>query len=43
MLRLKLIAYKLDEDNDIVIYLTERGRKLTAQIKEIEELIKNSN
>jgi len=41
LLRLKLIAYKLDSVNDLVIHLTEKGRKLTDKITEIEQLIGN--
>jgi predicted transcriptional regulator len=41
LLKNKLIAYKLDTDNEKVIFLTEKGKELYARIMEIENLIKN--
>ena len=35
----KLIAYKLNKENDKVIYLTIKGLKVMAKIREIEELL----
>ena len=36
----QLIAYKLDKENDKVIYLTEKGKELLKKITEIETMIK---
>ncbi|MBN2155929.1 MAG: hypothetical protein JW776_07795 [Candidatus Lokiarchaeota archaeon] len=39
LLKYKLIAYRLDEDNEKVIYITERGLNLWKKIQEIEQII----
>lgn len=39
MLKHKLIAYKLNENNEKVIYLTEKGREVLKKIEQIEELL----
>jgi predicted transcriptional regulator len=41
LLKNKLISYKLDNNNEKVIYLTEKGKELYNHILEIENLIKN--
>ncbi len=38
LLKSGLIAYKLDEENDKVIYLTEKGKELFKKVNEIEEM-----
>ena len=43
LLKNKLIAYKLDTENEKVIYLTEKGKELYNRILEIENLIKNTD
>ncbi len=43
LLATKLIAYKLDGENEKVIYLTEKGRELFKRVNEIEKLIDASN
>jgi predicted transcriptional regulator len=39
LLKNQLIAYKLDEENDKVIYLTEKGEELFKKITEIETMV----
>jgi predicted transcriptional regulator len=39
LLKTGLIAYKLDEENDKVIYLTEKGKELFNKINEIEKMV----
>ena len=39
LLKNQLIAYKLDEKNDKVIYLTEKGKELFNKVTEIEKMI----
>jgi hypothetical protein len=39
LLHNKLIAYKLDENNEKVIYLTEKGKELHKRVLEIESII----
>ena len=39
LLKTGLIAYKLDEKNDKVIYLTEKGKELFKKVSEIEAMI----
>jgi hypothetical protein len=39
LLKYKLIAYRLDEDNEKVIYITEKGLELYNKIQEIEKII----
>jgi len=41
LLKCKIIAYKLDVQNEKVIYLTEKGKELLRRIMEIEDIIKN--
>ena len=41
LLKHELIAYKLDNDNDKVIYLSEKGKALFKKLNEIEKLILN--
>ncbi len=41
LLKKGLIAYKLDEEYEKVIYLTEKGNELINKISEIETLVKN--
>ena len=43
LLKSKLIAYKLDNENEKVIYLTEKGKELFKRIEEIEGLIKSTD
>jgi predicted transcriptional regulator len=42
LLKTGLIAYKLDEENDKVIYLTEKGKELFKKVSEIEEMVLKS-
>ena len=42
LLKTGLIAYKLDEDNDKVIYLTEKGKELFKKVSEIETMVLTS-
>lgn len=37
----QIIAYKLNENNDKVIYLTEKGEKILSLLEEIDHLIYN--
>ena len=39
LLKYKLIAYRLDDDNEKVIYITEKGREFYNKIMEIEKII----
>ncbi len=39
MLKYKLIAYKLNDKNDKVIYLTTKGKSLLVKIEQIEKLL----
>ena len=39
LLKYKLIAYRLDEDNEKVIYITDKGKELYSKIMEIEKII----
>ncbi|MHA1776346.1 MAG: hypothetical protein DRO88_02310 [Promethearchaeia archaeon] len=39
LLKHNLIAYKLDKENNKVIYLTEKGVKIWNRINEIEKLL----
>ena len=39
MLENHLIKFKLDEDNEKVIYLTEKGKKVLEKLEEIEKLM----
>ncbi|MCP4762675.1 MAG: hypothetical protein GY870_12920 [archaeon] len=39
LIECKLIGYKLDENYNKVIFLTEKGKTFLAKIKEINELI----
>jgi hypothetical protein len=39
LLRLGLIKYKLDENTNKVLYITEKGRKIQKLIAEIEKII----
>ncbi len=39
LLKIGLIAYKLDMENEKVIYLTEKGKKLFKMVSEIEEMV----
>ncbi|TFG20518.1 MAG: hypothetical protein EU530_02855 [Promethearchaeota archaeon] len=39
LLKYKLIAYRLDNDNEKVIYITEKGLELYNKIQEIEKII----
>jgi predicted transcriptional regulator len=41
--KFKLIAYELDENNDMVIRLTEKGRQLRKKIDELNELFMYDN
>ena len=41
LLKCKIIAYKLDAQNEKVIYLTEKGKELFKRIMEIEDIIQN--
>lgn len=38
MLKHQLIAFKLDENNDKVVYLTPKGQKMWQQIETIEQM-----
>lgn len=42
LLKCKLIAYKLDADNEKVIFLTDKGKELFKRVSEIEDLINSS-
>jgi predicted transcriptional regulator len=39
LLKYKLIAYRLDDENEKVIYITDKGKELYARILEIEKII----
>ena len=39
LLKYKLIAYRLDDENEKVIYITDKGKELYARILEIEQII----
>lgn len=39
LLKTGLIAYKLDEENDKVIYITEKGKELFKKVSEIEAMV----
>ncbi len=39
LLKYKIIAYRLDDDNEKVIYITEKGKELYEKIMEIEKII----
>jgi predicted transcriptional regulator len=39
LLKNQLIAYKLDKENDKVIYLTEKGKELFKKVTEIEKMV----
>ena len=41
LLQKGLIAYKLDETFEKVIYMTEKGQELLKMVTEIEELVQN--
>ncbi|MCP4761097.1 MAG: hypothetical protein GY870_04895 [archaeon] len=43
LLKTGLIAYKLDKDNEKVIFLTKKGNELYSKICDIENLITNSS
>lgn len=39
LLKHDIIAYKLDKENNKVIYLTQKGREIWNRIQEIEEIL----
>ena len=39
LLECKIIGYKLNENNDKVIYLTEKGKKIIELLAQIDQLI----
>ena len=41
LLASKIITYKLNEQNDKVIFLTEKGKKILTLLEEIDTLITN--
>lgn len=43
LLRFGLIAYKLDEEYNKVVYITEKGKVLLNKIKKIDELLESDD
>lgn len=42
LIEYKIIAYKLDDTFEKVIYLTDKGKELNEKISEIEDIIKKN-
>jgi predicted transcriptional regulator len=43
LIKIKIIGYKLDENNEKVIFLTEKGKELFKYINEIETILLNKD
>jgi predicted transcriptional regulator len=43
LLKSKIIGYKLNESNDKVIFLTEKGKEILSLLAQIENLINNES
>lgn len=43
LIKIKIIGYKLDENNEKVIFLTDKGKELFKYINEIEEILQNKD
>jgi hypothetical protein len=39
LVKKKLIAYKLNQENDMVIHITEKGIEVVNKLREIEEML----
>ena len=39
LLDYKIIGYKLNSENEKVIYLTEKGKNIMAKIEQIEDIL----
>ncbi|MHA1338966.1 MAG: hypothetical protein ACTSRZ_13410 [Promethearchaeota archaeon] len=43
LIKKEIIKYRLDEDNEKVIYLTDKGKEIYKMIKEIEKILNSSD